>query len=394
MPSIPTPPSGQPQQRPFNFYEFFSGGGMARLGLGNGWKCQFSNDWDIKKTAAYLENFAPADEHHFGDIGEVKTNQLPHHVSLAWASFPCQDLSLAGNGRGLAGDRSGVFWAFWELMQSLRSEGRRPPIIALENVAGLISSHQGQDLCNLVKAFSEADYKVGAVLIDAALFLAQSRPRLFIIAVDNRVSIPSTLVSNMPSPIWHPKKLCDVILGTDDSVRKNWLWWHLPRPELSRTSLSEIIERVPEGVAWHSKEETERILAMMSPANKKKIDLAKGSSLVTYGTAYKRTREGMQRLEVRFDGLSGCLRTPSGGSSRQIIIAIENHEVKTRLISPRETARLMGLPDEYRLPRKYNDAYHLTGDGVAVPAVAWLGQHILSPLAIASEEIFHRTELQ
>jgi DNA (cytosine-5)-methyltransferase 1 len=394
MPSIPIRPSGQSQRREFSFYEFFSGGGMARLGLGNGWKCQFSNDWDIKKTTAYLENFAPANEHHFGDIGKVTTAQLPDHVSLAWASFPCQDLSLAGNGKGLAGDRSGVFWAFWKLMQSLRSEGRRPPIIALENVAGLISSHQGQDLRNLVKAFSEADYNVGAVLIDAALFLAQSRPRLFIIAVDNRIPIPSTLVSNIPSSIWHPKKLCDVILGADDSVRKNWIWWHLPRPVLSPSPLSAIIEDVPIGVEWHSQQETERILAMMSLTNKKKIELAKESPLGTYGTAYKRTRDGKQRLEVRFDGFSGCLRTPSGGSSRQIIIAIENNEVKTRLISPRETARLMGLPDEYRLPKKYNDAYHLTGDGVAVPAVAWLEQHILTPLAIASEEIFQRIDLR
>lgn len=360
---------------------------MARLGLGSGWTCQFSNDWDEKKTAAYRENFAPAHELHFGDVGEVKTSQLPSHVSLAWASFPCQDLSLAGNGRGLSGNRSGVFWSFWKLMQELKLDDRRPPIIALENVVGLISSHQGDDLRNLISAFSDAGYKVGAVVIDAALFVAQSRPRLFIIGIANEIEVPSSLISETPHETWHPQKLRDVISKTSDEIRENWVWWKLPEPKFTPNPLSTLIEESPEGVQWHSREETNRILAMMTPANLKKIENAQNQSTVSFGTAYKRTRDGKQRLEVRFDGFSGCLRTPSGGSSRQIILEVSKHDIRSRLISPRETARLMGLPEEYELPRKYNDAYHLTGDGVAVPAVAWLEQHIFTPLAVASKNI-------
>jgi DNA (cytosine-5)-methyltransferase 1 len=103
------------------------------------------------------------------------------------------------------------------------------------------------------------------------------------------------------------------------------------------------------------------------------------------GSLYKRTRidrEGVraQRAEVRFDDVAGCLRTPNGGSSRQTIMTIEGDRVRSRLLSPRETARLMGLPDTYLLPSNYNDAYHLTGDGVVVPVVRHLSHHLIEPL--------------
>jgi DNA (cytosine-5)-methyltransferase 1 len=103
------------------------------------------------------------------------------------------------------------------------------------------------------------------------------------------------------------------------------------------------------------------------------------------GCVYRRTRrdaEGrrQQRAEVRFDGLAGCLRTPAGGSSRQTLLIAQGGTARSRLISARETARLMGLPDDYRLPARYNEAYHLTGDGVSVDAVRWLRQHLFEPL--------------
>jgi len=111
------------------------------------------------------------------------------------------------------------------------------------------------------------------------------------------------------------------------------------------------------------------------------------------GTLYRRTRpiivDGAvvgkgQRAEVRFDEISGCLRTPAGGSSRQTVLTVESGRVRSRLLSPREAARLMGVPDRYPLPGKYNQAYHLFGDGVAVPVVSWLEEHLLRALARAA----------
>lgn len=358
---------------------------MARLGLGENWSCLFSNDFDIKKVAAYKTNFAPANELHFGDVAKVETTQLPGTPTLAWASFPCQDLSLAGNGKGLAGNRSGVFWAFWKLMQELKIENRNPPIIALENVSGLITSHDGQDLMNLTASLVAGGYKVGAVLIDGALFVSQSRPRLFIVAVGKDVAIPKELTSRIPSPFWCPKSLQEVVSTFPEKIRKNWIWWKLPIPKTEAPHLAEIIEHNPNGIAWHSREETKYLLDMMSEKNLAKVNLAKSSKSLQVGTIYKRTRSGIQRAEVRFDGVSGCLRTPSGGSSRQIIMVVDGNSVRTRLISARETARLMGLPETYKLPEKYNDAYHLTGDGVVVPAVSWLELNILRPLALSTK---------
>jgi DNA (cytosine-5)-methyltransferase 1 len=123
----------------------------------------------------------------------------------------------------------------------------------------------------------------------------------------------------------------------------------------------------------------------MSPLHLSKLQKAKEQGVLTIGAIYRRTRKDengnkSQRAEVRFDNIAGCLRTPSGGSSRQIIILVHNNEVRSRLISSRETARLMGLPDAYQLPEKYNDAYHLTGDGVVVPVVSYISHHILEPL--------------
>jgi DNA (cytosine-5)-methyltransferase 1 len=367
----------------FEFYEFFAGGGMARLGLGQGWKCLFSNDFDAKKVASYRQNFSNAKELHHGDVSKVELSQLPGNATLAWASFPCQDLSLAGNGKGLAGNRSGVFWSFWKLMRELGEVGRRPKIIALENVSGLVTSHGGQDLTNLLVSLTEEGYRFGAMHVDAALFVAQSRPRLFLVAIAEDILIPEGLTTKIANPCWHPSSLQNVIESLAPTIRKNWIWWKLPLPTVEAPHLREIIETEPVGVMWHSLDQTQHILNLMTDGHLAKVSAAKKAGNLQVGTIYRRTRAGKQRAEVRFDGVSGCLRTPAGGSSRQVVMVVEGDSVRTRLISPRETARLMGLPETYVLPSRYNDTYHLTGDGVVVPAVAWLEQYLLRPLATA-----------
>lgn len=378
--------------RPHGFYEFFAGGGMARLGLGASWNCLFANDFDAKKVATYRANFDPAEELHFGDIARVSTQQLPGHATLAWASFPCQDLSLAGYGKGLAGERSGTFWAFLRLMNALGKEGRKPPILALENVSGLVTSHNGSDLTNLVSALVKEGYRVGALQVDGSLFVAQSRPRVFVVAIQRGIAIPKGISGKVPNPCWHSNSLQDVVEGMSPELKKSWVWWKLPLPKAEAPHLSEVIERDPKGVHWHTAEETRKLLSMMTENNLAKVKEAQKSGSIEVGTIYKRTRLGIQRAEVRFDGVSGCLRTPAGGSSRQIVMIVEGKKVRSRLISPRETARLMGLPETYSLPDKYNDTYHLTGDGVVVPAVAWLEQHILRSLAISAQRSLKKPE--
>ena len=367
------------------FLEFFAGGGMARAGLGERWRCLFANDFDPAKADAYAAAWGRdgrrPPELRVGDVGELHAADLPaERADLAWASFPCQDLSLAGLGAGLAGERSGSFLPFHFLMTALRNENRAPRAIVLENVCGLLTSHGGRDFADICAMLAKNGYRVGALVTDAALFLPQSRPRLFIIALDRALPVA---VAAGPGPTWHPARLRQAQAALNPTVRQDWLWLDPPTPARRNQSLADLLEDEPTGVRWHEPAETERLLALMSPVNRAKVDAARAASGRVVGTVYKRTRvedgRKAQRAEVRFDDVAGCLRTPGGGSSRQTIIMVEPDRVRTRLISARETARLMGLPDEYPLPARYNDAYHLTGDGVAVPVVRHIAEHILEP---------------
>ncbi len=372
----------------YSFYEFFAGGGMARAGLGEGWDCVFANDFDPMKARTYIANWG--DDHFvLGDVAAIEPEALPGSVDLAWASFPCQDLSLAGDGRGLgdstsAATRSGTFWPFWRLMKALKTQGRAPALIVLENVIGALTSRGGKDFAAICEALSLAGYRFGAVVFDARHFVPQSRPRLFFIAVAAGMKIPAGLTGTSPTELLHPPALRQA-QSAMSARNRGWVWWRLPIPAKRNGAFIDIIEDDPTGVPWHSPAETQHLLALMSPLNLAKVDAAKRSGRRVVGGVYRRTRPdengvGRQRAEIRFDDIAGCLRTPRGGSSRQTIFIIDGGTVRSRLLSPREAARLMGLGDDYKLPTRYNDAYHVAGDGVCAPVVRHIAASLLEPI--------------
>ena len=372
-----------------SFYEFFAGGGMVRAGLGPGWRCLFANDFDHKKGQSYCKNWGDA-ELKTADVGSLTTKNLPGTADMVWASFPCQDLSVAGCGAGLKGDRSGTFWPFWALMKGMMKEGRAPGLIVLENVCGTLTSHDGKDFATICRVFQQAGYAVGAVVVNAALFVPQSRPRLFVIAVHESTDLPGCLTTEGPLAPWHTLSVRTVYEKLPRKTKYAWLWWNVPVPPKLKVSFADVIEDNPKSAAWFTAGETRRLIAMMSPINRAKVEGAKLQARKMVGGVYKRTRTNkknrkVQRAEVRFDGVSGCLRTPAGGSSRQVVLIVEGQSVKARLISSRETARLMGLTDDYTLPENYNEAYHLTGDGVVVPVVRHLAEHIFEPVLEATQ---------
>jgi len=367
------------------FYEFFAGGGMARAGLGAGWTCLFANDFDHKKGLTYQANWGTGGELTVGDVKQVTAANLPGVADLVWGSFPCQDLSLAGGGAGLRGERSGTFYPFWDVIRGLIADDRAPQLIALENVCGTLTSHGGKDFEAICQTFADAGYRCGALVINAALFLPQSRPRLFVVGVHADVNVDPALLAPGPIEPFHTPGLQSAIERLPAALRETMLWWNMPTPNRRNSTFASMIEENPTSVSWHTPAETQQLLGMMSPINLAKVNAAKRAGHRMVGGVYKRTRLNekgvkVQRAEIRFDDMSGCLRTPSGGSSRQVIVVIDGAKVRSRLISARETARLMGLGDDYKLPRNYNEAYHLTGDGVAVPVVRHLAHHILEPL--------------
>ncbi|HEY3694371.1 DNA cytosine methyltransferase [Phenylobacterium sp.] len=360
------------------FYEFFAGGGMARLGLGEAWACAFANDFDPMKAQAYRANFRDAGHFREGDVWALAAGDLPGRADLAWASSPCQDFSLAGGRAGLAGGRSSSFFGFWRLMEALAQEGRAPRTLVIENVVGLLTSHQGRDFRALCAALAAQGYAFGALEIDAAGFLPQSRPRVFVIATRERV--PATLVGESP---YQTRAVRTAEAGLPEALAQRWIRWRLDTPPRRNTDLAGLLEPA-DAVAWHDAARTARLVSLMAPSHRARLDALVAAGASAVGGVYRRTRQvdgrRTQRAEARFDGLAGCLRTPRGGSSRQSLVVVENGRVRSRLLSPREAARLMGLPDSYRLPASATAALHLAGDGVAVPAVRWLAQRLLEPL--------------
>ena len=364
---------------PFTFYEFFAGGGMARLGLGARWSCLFANDFDPGKSATYCANFADAGEHfHQGDVWKIGAGDLPGCVDVAWASSPCQDFSLAGGRAGLAGGRSSAFYGFWRLIEALGAEGRPPRAIVIENVSGLLSSHGGADFTAVAEALAAVGYRFGALEIDASAFLPQSRPRVFLIAT--REPPPVALTG---SGAWQTRAVRAAAERLPAHLAQRWIWWRCPEPPARNSDLAALLED-DAAVAWHPPERTAQWLALMSPLHRARLEAARARRQRTVGAIFRRMRSengrSVQRAEVRLDGLAGCLRTPRGGSSRQAIVVVDQGQVRTRLLSPREAARLMGLPESYRLPSSATAGLQVAGDGVAVPVVRWLADRLLEPL--------------
>jgi DNA (cytosine-5)-methyltransferase 1 len=360
----------------FTFYEFFAGGGMARTGLGSGWTCLFANDFDAGKAAAYRDNFGD-DDLALGDVWDLGAGDLPGRADLAWASSPCQDLSLAGARHGLAGARSSAFWGFWRLIEQLAAEGRAPRALGIENVTGLLSSHGGADFTALCAALSGLGYRFGALEIDAAMFTPQSRPRLFVLAVKD-----TQAPSGGPGG-FHGPAVMKAFERLPEALKDRWVWWRVPPPARRNLGLADLLEP-DEDAAWLPGTRTERLLSLMAPLHRARLEALRLTGGRHVGTAFRRTRieagRRVQRAEVRFDGIAGCLRTPTGGSSRQFVVVVEEGQVRARLLTAREAARLMGLADDYRLPKRTTAALHLAGDGVVAPVVRHLAAHVLEPL--------------
>jgi DNA (cytosine-5)-methyltransferase 1 len=366
---------------PLSALDFFAGSGLVRLGLAPFFETVWANDCCPRKAAVYRANFSPS-HFHLGDVSQVAGAALPD-AKVAWASFPCQDLSLAGAMSGIEhGTRSGLFWQWIRILQELRAAGRQPLVLCAENVVGFLSSSRGEHFKFACRALRRLGYRVGAVVVDASLFLPQSRPRTFLVGVSE--GVPLTGLTNAgPALPFHTPPVVRAATAVDDP---GWIWWSLPTPRAVRPSLWDVYD---DTAPCDSPERTATLLRLLSTKDRQKLREARNARSLLLGTGYRRTRRdaaGMkrQRLELRFDGCAGCLRTPAGGSSRQLLFIVRGGSVRSRLLTVRECARLMGVVDSFQLPGSYNDGYRAMGDAVAVPVTRFLAEHLLHPLACRS----------
>ena len=351
------------------FLEFFAGSGLVAHGLKSHFSAVWANDIDQKKAAVYTANHG-AKHFECKSIADVHGADLPQ-APLAWASFPCQDLSLAGLAGGIHASRSGLVWEWLRIIDEMPV---RPVVLVAENVVGLVSTANGSHYRALHKALTSRGFRVGAMLIDAIRWTPQSRPRIFVVAVDANADVPPNLIGDQPSWL-HSAAIQKTANGLD-----SWIWWQAPAPPPRTQTLSDIVDW---DAPFDNPEAQERNIKLISPRHRAILDaVPKSTPFVAPG--YKRTRNGSQVLELRFDDIAGCLRTPEGGSSRQVVIISKRGKLHSRLLTVRETARLMGAPESFRIPGTYNEGYKAMGDAVAAPVAQWLGKTFLAPIVQAN----------
>jgi len=365
--------------------EFFAGIGLMRLGLERaGWTTVWANDIDPDKKLMYQHHFADTVDHFLlEDVHEVDASQIPD-ISLATASFPCTDLSLAGGRRGLAGTGSGAFWGFVDAIKAMG--GRRPPLVLLENVPGFLTSHDGNDFRDACMALNELGYAVDAFTIDAVNFVPQSRQRLFVIGSRGRLSERS---EEAPGAFFagpgRPNALSDFILWHPEI---QWAVRDLPPLPKRKTFLGDVVQDLsPNSSHWWSAERAEYLLNQMSEKHRAMADVMIQADKTSYGTVFRRVRNGRSMAELRTDGIAGCLRTPRGGSGRQILFVAGHGRYAVRLLTPRECANLMGA-EGFRIDPNLplNKALFGFGDAVCVNVVEWIARNYLAPLLSELQE--------
>jgi DNA (cytosine-5)-methyltransferase 1 len=350
----------------FEVLDFFAGSGLVSKGLSSHFDTVWANDVCPKKAKVFQANF-PKKNFVLEDIKNVSGEDLPSAFA-SWASFPCVDLSLAGSRLGIHAERSGLFFEWLRITEEMK---RIPPILIIENVEGLVTSKSGAYYKVLHECLTDLGYKAGPLIIDAKHWVPQSRVRSFVIAVNKNID-----TSDFEAPVgslshFHTRSLLKATDGLKDLV-----WWNLPEPGNLNFYLKDIIDL---NAPVFPKEKNDYVLSLIPENHFKKLMSSKEDVVVAPG--YRRTRNGKQVLELRFDGLAGCLRVPRGGSSRQYVVIREGKKLKSRLLTVDEAACLMGAPKGFKLPGSYNEGYGAMGDAVAYPVVKFLSKNLLFPLA-------------
>ena len=356
--------------------EFFAGIGLMRIGLERlGWQTVFANDIDPQKEEMYRSNFSDADRHFvLRDIHNLSSSEIPT-VALATASFPCNDLSLAGGRQGLQGKSSSAFWGFMKLLEAM--DQRRPPLVLIENVPGFLTSHGGRNFKDAMLALNDLGYAVDPFVLDAASFVPQSRLRLFVLGTTFHVSEPKRVEERFYESRMRPAALADFIF-----MHPN-IEWHLrrhPDPPRSNSRLEEILEELPhKSCEWWSQQRAEYLLNQMSLRHRLVANKMIAGRIWSYGTVFRRIRNAKSMAELRTDGVAGCLRTPRGGNGRQILFKAGRGEYYVRLLTPIECARLMGA-DDFKITVPLNQALFGFGDAVCVPVIEWIARNYLNPI--------------
>ena len=391
---LPLVSNGERKEHPLTAAEYFAGIGLFRMGLEKaGWQVAYANDWNPERAQMYGGFFG--DTYEVKDIFDVVAADVPP-VTLATCSFPCVDLSLAGNLQGLDGRHSSAFWGFYKILivQGLS----KPPIVLLENVSGWLSANKGRDFYAVAAALNNIGYACDAFVLNAHSFVPQSRPRIFMIGVNEshytQANNPDTSFHHNRSNRLFPARLRRLI---SENKKIRWAQLDIPEPPAYKTQgFSEgIVEQLlPEDPSWWPREKVDKHLCMMPPSHLAMVKYLAMGNQETRRTFYRRRRSTGQKAEVRKDDIAGCLRTAVGGSGKQFLVAAGGNLIRMRTLTSREYARLQGVPDSFPIvANTERQSLNAFGDAVCVPVVSWIAEKILTPLARKLEPGFHKGTL-
>jgi len=359
--------------------DFFAGIGLASEGLRHEeWEVSYALDHDSDKREIYEYNYGEAPYYEVRDIARVSGNDVPT-VDLAHASFPCTDTSLAGERNGMHSEgESSTYWDFARIMKEMGD--RRPSLITLENVEGLLTSGDGEDLEAALSSLNDLGYAVDVLIIDASHFVPQSRVRLFVVGQRREEQDGIQLEQRLSqSGDARPQKVQDFVRT------HSTLEWRLKDlPELPQTDqeVRDIVDKRETG--WWEEDRAEYLFSQMYDRHEKKVREMMKRDEWHYGTVFRRTRKRngkrQSTAELRTDGIAGCLRTPKGGSARQILVRAGRGERDARLLNAKECARLMGVPN-FDLDEDISLTQYLWGfgDAVCAPVMEWLADNYLNP---------------
>lgn len=328
-----------------SFIDLFAGIGGIRMGFeAHGGKCVFTSEWNPYSQKTYRENFG--EEHEIsGDITKLEAADIPDHDVLL-AGFPCQPFSIAGVSKKNALGRPHGFECttqgtlFFDVARIIAK--KRPKAFLLENVKNLRSHDKGNTFRVILETLQkELGYHVQWRIIDAKHFLPQHRERILIVGFREDAGFDFDALK-LP-PISEGPRLKDILHPQDGS-------------ELD-VDAGRFIG--PKGKILEKYTLTPRLWEYLQAyAAKHK---AKGNG---FGFGLCSVDDVARTLSARYykDGSEVLIQT--GKTTRP------------RRLTPRECARLMGFPEDFRIPVSDMQAYKQFGNSVAVPVMNAVAGHM------------------
>lgn len=299
----------------FQFIDLFAGVGGIRLALeNNGGSCVFSSEIDVHAQLTYFVNHKVVP---FGDITEISTDDIPSHDILC-AGFPCQPFSHIGKREGFKHPTQGTM--FHEIVRI--AEKKRPRVLFLENVPGLVNHDKGNTLKTILKTLEDLRYNCFYKILNASDFgIPQNRKRFYLVAFDGINS------------------------------------FEFPKPPMINSNIGEYLESNADGYSI-SKHLQDVYLFKKDDGRPIVIDKKTKGPMKTLVSSYHK----IQRLTGTF---------------------VRDGETGLRLLTANECKKAMGFPDEFIFPVSRTQMYRQMGNSVAIAVVDAIAKEIVNTLEAA-----------